>query len=139
MKEKNRYYSHSRITEEKFWQIILFFAMDFTASDTAKLTNISVRSINTSYIKLHKKIAVQCEDIFPLNGIVELDESYFGARRGRGKQGRGASGKTIVFGLPKRDRNVYTEIVPDCSKVTLQGIIRGHIELDSVINRGMMV
>ncbi|WP_151830288.1 IS1595 family transposase, partial [Acinetobacter junii] len=70
------------------------------------------------------------------NGIVELDESYFGARRIRGKRGRGASGKTIVVGLLKRDGNVYiyTEIVPDCSKATLQGIIRGHIELDSVIN-----
>jgi len=29
---------------------------------------------------------------------------------------------------------VYTEIVPDCSKATLQGIIRDHIELDSVIH-----
>ncbi|MFV7481635.1 IS1595-like element ISAju1 family transposase, partial [Acinetobacter junii] len=76
----------------------------------------------------------QCEEISPFNGIVELDESYFGARRIRGKRGRGASGKTIVFGLLKRDGNVYTEIVPDCSKATLQGIIRGQIELDSVIN-----
>ena len=103
MKAKNRYYSRSRITEAKFRQIIRFFAMDLTASDTAKLTNISVRSINTIYIRLRKKIAAQCEEISPFNGIVELDESYFGARRIRGKRGRGASGKTIVFGLLKRD------------------------------------
>jgi transposase-like protein len=90
--------------------------MGFTASDTAKLTNISVRSINTIYIKLRKKIAVQCEEISPFNGIVELDESYFGVR---GKLGRWASGKTIVFGLLKRDGNVYTKIVPDCSKAKL--------------------
>jgi hypothetical protein len=45
MKAKNRYYSRSRIAEAKFRQIIRFFAMGFTASDTAKLTNISVRSI----------------------------------------------------------------------------------------------
>ena len=134
MKAKNRYYSHSRIAEAKFRQIIRFFAMDFTASDTAKLTNISVRSIHTIYIKLHKKIAVQCEKISPFNCIVELDESYFDARRVRGKRGRGASGKTIVFGLLKRDGSVYKEIVPDCSKATLQGIIRWHLELDSVIN-----
>ena len=134
MKVKNRYYFRSRIAEAKFRQIIRFFAMDFTASDAAKLTNISLRSINTIYIKLRKKIAIQCEEISPFNGIVELDESYLGARRIRGKRGRGASGKTIVFGLLKRDGNVYTEIVPDCSKATLQGIIRGHIELDSVIN-----
>ena len=31
-----------------------------------------------------------------------MDESYFGARRIRGKRGRGAKGKTIVIGLKKR-------------------------------------
>lgn len=62
---KNRCYSRSRIAEAKFRQIIRFFAMDFTASDTAKLTNISVQSIHTIYIKLHKKIAVQCEKYLP--------------------------------------------------------------------------
>lgn len=132
---KNRCYFRSRIAEAKFRQIIRFFAMDFTASDTAKLTNISVRSIHTIYIKLHKKIAVQCEKISPFNGIVELDESYFDARRVRGKRGRGASSKTIVFGLLKRDGNVYTEIVPDCSKATLQGIIRGHLHPYGAIHR----
>jgi transposase len=63
-----------------------------------------------------------------------VDESYFGARRVRGKRGRGASGKTIVFGLLKRQGKVYTEIVPDCSKATLQAMIRGHIEPASVIH-----
>lgn len=105
MKGKNRYYSRSRIAEAKFRQIIRFFAMDFTASDTAKLTSTSVRSINTIYIKLRKKIAIQCEQISPFNSVVELDESYFGAHRVRGKRGCGASGKTIVFGLLKRDGN----------------------------------
>ncbi|WP_111861442.1 IS1595 family transposase [Acinetobacter sp. CFCC 10889] len=134
MKHKNRYYSRSKISEVKFRQIIRFFAMDFTATDTAKLTDISVRSINPIFIKIRKIIAVECEKTSPFEGIVELDESYFGAQRIRGKRGRGASGKTIVFGLLKREGSVYTEIVPDCSKATLQGIIRGHIELDSVIN-----
>lgn len=87
-----------------------------------QLTNLSVRSINSIFIKIHKKIAHQCEQISPFSGVVELDESYLGARRVRGKRGRGASGKTIVFGLLKREANVYTEIVPDCSKATLQGI-----------------
>ena len=34
-------------------------------------------------------------------GTFELDESYFGAKRVRGKRGRGAAGKTPVFGLLK--------------------------------------
>jgi transposase-like protein len=38
----------------------------------------------------------------PFEDQLEADESYFGPRRVRGKRGRGAGGKTIVFGLLKR-------------------------------------
>jgi transposase-like protein len=69
-----------------------------------------------------------------LFGVVEVDESWFGARNIRGKRGRGAYGKTIVFGIFERAGQVYTEIVPDCSRATLQGIIRGRVDVSSVIN-----
>ena len=36
-------------------------------------------------------------------GELELDESYFVARRVRGKRGRGAGGKTSVFGLYEKE------------------------------------
>jgi transposase-like protein len=52
----------------------------------------------------------------------------------KGKRGRGAYGKTTVFGIFERDGQVYTEIVPDCSKATLQGIIRGRVDPATVIN-----
>ena len=42
--------------------------------------------------------------------------------------------KTIVFGIFQRNGEVYTEIVPDCSKATLQAIIRGRVDLESVIH-----
>ena len=48
----------------------------------------------------------------------------------RGKRGRGASGKTIVFGLFKRGGKVYTQIVPDAKKATLQAIIRVHADIE---------
>ncbi|STZ52039.1 putative insertion element transposase [Neisseria dentiae] len=70
----------------------------------------------------------------PFCGTVELDESYFGAKRIRGKLGRGAGGKTIAFGILKRGDKVYTEIVPDTSKATLQKVIRGRIMVESMIN-----
>jgi transposase-like protein len=70
----------------------------------------------------------------PFDGEIEVDESYFGAKRIKGKRGRGAYGKTIVFGLLKREGKVYTEIVPDVKAVTLQALIRGHVELESVIH-----
>ena len=60
-------------------------------------------------------------------GKFELDESYFGARRVRGKRGRGAAGETPVFGLLKRNGKVFVTIVPNCSKEELMPIIQGKI------------
>ena len=133
MKLKNKYQKFSKISEPQFRQILRLFALDLTASDTARLTGISVRSINTLFLKLRQRLAAECERLTPFDGIVELDESYFGAKRIRGKRGRGAGGK-IVFGVLKRGDKVYTEIVPDASKATLQKVIRGHISIESVIN-----
>ena len=78
------------------------------------------------YLKaIRGRIAQLCENESPFSGQVEVDESYFGARRAKGKRGRGARGKTIVFGIFKRNGNVYTEIVPGASKKSLQRVIRG--------------
>ena len=134
MNLKNKYQKFSKITEPKFRQLLRLFALDLTASDTAKLTGVSIRSVNNLYLKLRRRLADECGRQAPLYGIVELDESYFGAKRIRGKRGRGAGGKTIVFGILKRGDKVYTEIVPDASKATLQKVIRGRVGIESVIN-----
>ena len=134
MINKNRYYYRSRISEAKFRQLVRCFALDFTATSTAQLIGVSTRSVNSIYLKIRQHVAEACEIASPLKGAVEVDEFYFGARRVRGKRGRGAYGKTIVFGLLKRQGKVYTEIVHDCSKATLQGIIRGHVEPATIIH-----
>ena len=43
-------------------------------------------------------------------------------------------GKTIVFGVYKRDGQVYTEIVPDVKKNTLRKAIRGKVSLDTIVH-----
>jgi hypothetical protein len=44
-----------------------------------------------------------------------------------------ASGKTIVFGIFKREGKVYTKMVPNASKKTLLSIIRGKVALESAM------
>jgi len=51
-----------------------------------------------------------------------------------GKKGRGAGGKTIVFGVLERHGKVYTEIVPNAAKKPLQAAIRGQVPLDRIIH-----
>ena len=134
MQQANRYYKCSKISEVKFRYLLRLFALDLTASDAARLTGLSVRSVNEVYLRLRSRLQTWCSVPAELNGAVELDESYFGPRRVRGKRGRGAGSKTIVFGLFKRGGQVYTEIVPDCSKKTFQGIIRGKIDAAAMVN-----
>jgi len=134
MTQKNRYFSRSKISEAKFRQILRYFAMDLTATDCAQLSGISVRSVNSIYLRIRRRLAQYCEQVSPLGGELEADESYFGPRRVRGLRGRGAGQKTVVFGLLKRGSNVYTEIVPNASKRILQAIIRGKADVASVIH-----
>jgi transposase len=67
------------------------------------------------------------------SGEIEIDESYFGAKRVRGKRGRGAGGKTKVFGMKKRGDRVYTQIVNNCSAAELVPIIKRLAPSDSTI------
>ncbi len=132
---RNCYCKHAKLSSFRFRQILRLFALDLTASDAARLSGVSVRSINEIYLKLRERLARECERRRPFKGgEVEIDESYFGPRRVRGKRGRGAGGKTIVFGIFKRDGRVYTEIVPDCSKATLQAVIRGKVKPHVVVH-----
>ena len=131
---RNKYYKRSKISEARFRHIIKCFALDLTATETSELSSVSLRSVTVIFDKLRKKIAYWCVQETPFDGIIEVDESYFGSRRIPGKRGRGASGKTIVFGVFKRQGKVYTEIVPDARKKTLQAIIRGKVALESVIH-----
>jgi transposase len=130
----NKYYKRSKISEPVFRHIIKCFALDLTATETAQLSPVSLRSVTVIFDKLRGKIANWCEQSTPFSGTIEVDESYFGPRRIPGKRGRGASGKTIVFGIFKRDGKVYTEIVPNARKKTLQRIIRGKVDPESIIH-----
>jgi transposase-like protein len=119
-------------------KIIQHFVLDLTATQTSQLLGMSRLTINRYYSAFRLAIAIQREqDKRLLTGQVEVDESYFGAARPRGapkklKRGRGTL-KQPVFGIFERDGQVYTEIVPDCKKATLQGIIRGKVSLETAI------
>ena len=115
---KNRYFFRSRISEVKFKQIVRYFCADLTAQQIASLTGISRQTINKILKGVRIRISEFCDSksVFK-SGEIELDESYFGARRVRGRRGRGARGKTIVFGLKQRNGKVYTQVIRNCSGV----------------------
>ncbi len=131
---KNKYSRRARISEYLIRELVKHFAMDIEASKIARLTDLNRNTVNRYLTLIRIRIAEMCEHESPLRGEIEVDESYFGPKRIKGKRGRGAAGKTPVFGILQRGGKVYTEIVPDCAKVTLQAIIRGKVDPQSVIH-----
>jgi transposase len=104
------------------------------AAKVAEFTSLHRTTINRLFNRIRVRIAELCEAESPfINGEIELDESYFGARRVRGVRGRGAKGKTPVFGMLKRGERVYTQIVQNCSVRELLPIIKGKADTNAVI------
>lgn len=134
MIRKNRYVKRSKISEAKFRELLRLFAEDLNATQIAHLSRLNRNTVNRYLKEIRRTIALYSNNQSSLAGEVEVDESYFGARRVKGKRGRGASGKTIVFGIFERNGKVYTEIVSDCSKATLQRVIRGRVSPESIIH-----
>ncbi len=130
---ENKYFKRSHISEAKSRQVIRLFCEDITATQIASLTGLNRNTVNRLLTHIRQVIVRYCENDSPLTGEVEVDESYFGARRVRGKRGRGAQGKTIVFGLLKRHGKVYTQVVPNVSRATLKQIVQAKVEPDSTI------
>jgi transposase len=126
--------SRCKLSKKHQGKLLEFFVLQVTARSAADMLGIQV---NTSALFYHKirqviwtRLELQAEEM--LGGEIELDESYFGGHR-KGKRGRGAAGKVIVFGILKRDDRVFTKVVADTKADTLMPIIRQKIMPDSVV------
>jgi len=119
-----QYKKHFRISDKTIREILKLFLLDIEATKVSEISNISRPAINRLFTYFRIIISDYCEEnsIFE-TGEIEIDESYFGASRVKGKRGRGARGKAPVFGLLKRDDKFYTQIVKNCSKSVLMPII----------------
>mgnify|MGYP001584205214 CR=1 FL=1 len=88
---KNKYVIRSRISEKKFRQIIKLFSEDLSATQISHLTELSRQSINKYLMAIRLRfVELSKLQSAPLVGQIEVDESYFGARRVKGRRGRGA-------------------------------------------------
>ena len=115
-------------------RLLEFFTAEVTARTAADLLNIQPNTAALFYHKIRLVIdyylSLEADELF--DGEVELDESYFGGVR-KGKRGRGAAGKTAVFGILKRNGKVYTIVVADTKQSTLMPVIKREIKPDSFV------
>lgn len=115
---------YSRLRRYKIKKTIEYFIEDITISSVAKNLKLNRKTVNGYYnefesLILEHSLREQKKEL----GKFELDESYFGARRVRGKRDRGAARKTPFLGVLKRNRKVFVTFVPNCSRKIIQGKI----------------
>ncbi len=115
-------------------RLLEFFVLEVTARSAANILGIHPNSAALFYRKIRQVIAfylaLEAAEVF--NGEVEIDESYFGGVR-KGKRGRGAAGKVVVFGMLKRHGKVFTVVVENTKTKTLMNEIARKIKPDSVV------
>jgi transposase len=68
----------------------------------------------------------------PLSNTVELDETYYGGRT-HGKTGRGASGKTPIFGMVERKGDVIAKVVPNAKASSLIPLVEENVKEGSML------
>jgi transposase len=109
---------------------------DVTSFKTAQVVGVNRKTTDRYFSKfriLIKRAALNERQLVKLGNGIEVDESYFGPRRVRGKRGRGARGKVIVLGILKREGKVYSEIVKNTEKKAIMPIIRKVVQSGSDI------
>lgn len=116
-----------RISREKFGLLVKSFSLDFTATQASRFLGLNRNTANRYFTYFRHLVITQAiaerEEQQITNGV-EIDESYFGPHRQKGKRGRGAAKKIIVLGLRKRNGRVYAQIIPDASTAEILPIIR---------------
>lgn len=125
---------YAKLSVYKIRKILRCFCEDIPASKTARLLSFNPKTIDRYYNLFRERITQYSVEQAKLSGEVEIDESYFGAKRVRGKRGRGAAGKTPVFGIKKRNGDVYVTVVKNCSRKELMPVIQGKILEGSTIH-----
>ena len=125
---------YAKLSTFKIRKILRCFSEDLPAIKTSSLLGLNPKTVDRYFNIFREKIVHHSIEEAKFSGEVELDESYFGARRVRGKRGRGAAGKTPVFGILKRSGKVYVTVVKNCSRKELLPVIQGKILEGSTIH-----
>jgi len=118
--------------------------LDIDATKTAELANFNRNTINSYFVTFRCAIELnQLVTFQKLGGTVELDESYFGARRKRGfhgklKRGRGTQKKPIFGMIQRQDEHgkkyVFTEVIGNVQAKTLLPIIQQKVDFKATVN-----
>jgi transposase len=118
---------HKSDTPLKSWFHAIFLMASTKTGISAKQLQRELGVTYKTAWRMFKQIRkLMSENVNPLTGQVEVDETYFGGKS-TGKRGRGASGKSVVMGMIERNGNAITKVVPDVKARTLLPMIEQRV------------
>jgi len=116
---KNTKLSLLNLSSSEWLSLLKLFELSISGRKASQELHISYKTTLKGFDIIRKAIAeFLSKDDEILKGEIEVDESYFGGKR-KGKRGRGAGGKTIVFGILERGGKVSVSIVKDVKAESL--------------------
>jgi len=121
------------MSEYQFRRILKNFSLDLTATDTAKMTGFSTRSINSIFIKIRYRVAEYCESRAPRHNRFEGEIEYLGPHEINRANKPSSEFEPVVFGLYYSDGFVYTEVLPKAIKNELIQTLKPDGTFDSSI------
>ncbi len=111
----NKYAERSRISAAKIRKAVRYFAADLSAfqaaHQAAQLSRLNRNTVNRIYRGLRERVFQACEARRALFGVVEVDESFSGARRVKDKQGYGLTEQVTWPGQLAEARAVMADAV----------------------------
>lgn len=121
-----------------FWAIYLV-AKDKRGFSATQLSKELGLPYNTAWFLLHRiRFAMsQRDDNYLLNGIVEVDDTYFGKPKRGGKRGRGTKKTKVVIAVSKTDNGnpkyIKMKVVPNLKGKTIGEFTQKNIEVGSIV------
>jgi transposase len=124
---------HKSDTSLKNWFFAIYLFANSKNGVSAKELE---RQLGVTY-KCAWRMAKQIRILFTqvgaiLENIVEADETYIGGKS-QGKRGRGAEGKTPVFGLVQRKGKVVAHVVNNTKSSTIIPIVQNNVQTGSTM------
>ncbi len=120
-------------TPLRFWFHAMFLMASTRCGISAKQLERELGVTYKTAWRMFKQIrSMLTEDVVLGGSSVEADETYVGGRH-PGKRGRGAAGKTIVFGMVERRGRIIAQVVPNVRSQTLLPLVKEKVLERSVV------